>query len=410
MGAKKLIKKSIAYTVVLGLVILVADASQVKALDYEKKEAKALSNGLVQVDIETLIPRTENIKLVSVGDIMMHDIQISGGYDEQSQSYAYDYMFEKVKDYVSDGDLTIGNLELTMAGAENGGYTGYPCFNSPESLGSALKNIGIDVLTTANNHSLDRRYEGVVSTINVLDKLGIKHTGTYKSAEESEEILIQKVKGAKIAFLAYTYGTNGIRPEEGKEYCVNYIDKDKIKKQIQKARVEGADIICVSPHYGQEYIRRPNEDQEDLVNFLVGEGVDIILGGHPHVLQPVEIRKTNYNGKEKEVVILYSQGNFVSAQRTRYREQSAVFDINLIRDCRTGDITVESVSYMPIWVDQTRLGNQYNFRVLPVKKSMAAYEEGSDTLISDNDYVLLKRALSDTREVLSVDDLRIIEK
>lgn len=377
---------------------------------YEAKKPNSLRTSITKVSIEELIPRIENIKIVSVGDIMMHDIQISGGYNQQTQSYKYDYMFDKVKSYVADGDITVGNLELTMAGEENGGYTGYPCFNSPDSLAAALKNIGIDVLTTANNHSLDRRYNGVVNTIKVLDNLGIAHTGTFESQAKSQEILIKDVKDTKIAFLAYTYGTNGINPDKGKEYCVNYIDKDKIKAQIKAARAQGAEIICVSPHYGQEYIRQPNSQQKELVDFLVEQGVDVILGGHPHVLQPVEIRETTYDGKPKQTVVLYSQGNFVSAQRTRYREQSAIFDINLKRNYKTGEVTVEKVDYRPIWVDQTIINGKYNFRVLPAKKSIYEYGQGTDPLLSGNDYTLLKRALSDTREVLQTDDTRIAEE
>lgn len=403
-------KKWVLQIVIMGVLILGAHIISASSLIHEEKRPSGLRASVMKVDIKKLMPRIETIHIVSVGDIMMHDIQIIGGFNEATQTYEYDYMFDKVKSYVAEGDITIGNLELTMAGEENGGYTGYPCFNAPESLGKALKDIGIDVLTTANNHSLDRRYNGVVHTINVLDEVGLQHTGTYVSQKESEKILIQDVKDTKIAFLAYTYGTNGINPDQGKEYCINYIDKDKIKSQIQKARAEGAEIICVSPHYGQEYIRQPNAEEEALVDFLVAQGVDVILGGHPHVLQPIEIRETTYNGKPKEVVILYSQGNFVSAQRTRYREQSAIFDIGLKRNYKSGEVTVESVSYIPTWVDQTILNGKYNFRVLPAKKSVYEYKQGADLLVSDNDYALLKRALSDTREVLSTDDSRITER
>ena len=232
---------------------------------------------------EVMTPQT--IQLTTVGDIMMHEPQISSGYDVKTKNYNYEYMYQEVAPYLKEGDLTIGNLELTLAG-EAKKYTGYPQFNAPDAVADALKAAGFDVLTTANNHSLDRRFEGVKRTIDVLDERGLLHTGTYRTQEESKEILIQEVKGTKIAFLAYTYGTNGIKVDKGKEYSVNYINKDKIVKDIKEARLQEAEVICASVHFGVEYMRTPNQAQKDLVDLLVDNGVDIILGsqiGRAHV-------------------------------------------------------------------------------------------------------------------------------
>ena len=226
--------------------------------------------------------KIDTINLVSVGDIMMHSDQISCGYDRGTGTYQYDFMFEEVKPYLEAGDITIGNLEFTMAGKDKG-YSGYPMFNAPSEIADAIKAAGIDVLSTANNHSLDRRYEGVSHTIDVLDHRGLMHTGTYKTEEEADNILYMTVKDTKFAFLSYTYGTNGIKTDKGKAFCVNYINKDKIKADIEKARSEGGEVICVSMHWGVEYVTKPNKEQENLADFLIENGVDIILGGHPHV-------------------------------------------------------------------------------------------------------------------------------
>lgn len=365
---------------------------------------------LEEMRLREVVPEVQKIHLVSVGDIMMHDIQISSGYNQNTGVYDYCYMFDEVKEYIEAGDLAIGNLELTMAGENNGGYTGYPCFNAPESLGVALKDVGFDVLTTANNHSLDRGFKGVLNTIDVLDGVEIKHTGTFKSKEAYEEILIREVKGVNMAFLSYTYGTNGIKVEKGKEFSINYIDKNKIKQDIVKARNKGANVICVAVHYGAEYIRRPSTSQKELVEFLVDEGVDIVLGGHPHVLQPVEIRENTYEEEVKKTVILYSQGNFISAQRTRYREQSAIFNIILERDIYTGKVSVIEVNYIPIWVDQSTANRKYNFRVLDVHKSLVNYTSKQDELLTRSDYTKLERALRDIREILKTEDQAIYEK
>lgn len=162
----------------------------------------------------------QTIKLVAVGDIMMHKEEIEGGKVPGTNTYNFDYMFKHIKPYIENADLAIGNLETPLAGKERG-YTGYPAFNAPEQLAIALKNTGFDVLTTANNHSLDRHYQGVAHTLKVLDEVGLAHTGTARTKEEQDKVLIQEVKGIKIAFMAYTYGTNGIRPDKDKEYCVN---------------------------------------------------------------------------------------------------------------------------------------------------------------------------------------------
>lgn len=403
---------SIIGVVLLGMSTMVYATEMKKGYLIAAKESQGKIRGQIdQINLkEDIMPKVEEIHIVSVGDIMMHDIQITGGYDTKNKIYDYNYMFEEVKKYIEEADVAIGNLELTMAGSDKGGYTGYPCFNAPDELADALKNIGIDVLSTANNHSLDRRFYGIERTINVLDEKGIAHTGTFKTKDEQNDILIQEVKGTTIAFLSYTYGTNGIGVDKGKEYSVNYINKEQISRDIKKAKEVGAELVCVSMHYGEEYVRTPNKSQKDLVDFLVTEGVDIILGNHPHVLQPVEIRNVEKDGVKKEVAILYSQGNFVSAQRTRHREQGAIFDIVLEKNYSTNKIKMKAITYIPTWVDQSMVNGKYHFRVLPAKKSVHKYEAKQDALISADDYAKLKRALSDTRGILKTEDIRITER
>lgn len=356
---------------------------------------------------EALKPQT--IQLTTVGDIMMHEPQITSGYDAKEKTYDYTYMFKEVAPYLKAADLTIGNLELTLAGKEKK-YTGYPRFNAPDEIADVLKNAGFDVLTTANNHSLDRDFEGLKRTIDVLNKIGLKSVGTYQTKENSETILIEEVKGSKFAFLAYTYGTNGIRVAKGKEYSINYIDKNKIAKDIEKARALKADMICVSIHFGVEYARVPNKAQEEMVTFLVEEGVDLILGSHPHVLQPMEIRSARVNGKDKEVVILYSQGNFISAQRDRYKDASSIFNIILNKAPITGELSIKEVTYIPTWVDYSKVNGKSHFRVLPAKRGVHLYEKGMDPFISKLDYEKLKTTLKDVRTMFHDESGRITEK
>ena len=253
--------------------------------------------------IVVVLEKKEDIKvrMTAIGDIMCHNSQYNDAY--KNGIYDFSYVFEDIRTYIQNSDIAIGNLETTFAGVQKG-YSSYPRFNTPEILAQNLKDLGIDVLSTANNHSLDMGYLGLENTIYYLDKEEILHTGTFKSEEEKNKIVVKEVNGLKIAFLSYTYGTNGIEIPIGKEYCINLIDKELIIYQLESAKKE-ADVICVNMHWGTEYENNPNDIQKELANFLLENGVDIILGSHPHVLQPMEKRKLLLeDGTEKDVFVI----------------------------------------------------------------------------------------------------------
>ena len=196
------------------------------------------------------------------GDIMCHSYQYNEAYDSATGTYDFSHNFTDMKKYFDNADLVIGNLETVFAG-ENVGISDYPCFNSPDSFADAIKDAGFDVLTTANNHSMDKRMAGVLRTLDVLDERGIDHMGTYRSAEERDNILIKDVNGIKIAFLSYTYGTNGIPIPEGKEYAISLIDKDKLAQDMAALRPQ-CDYLVISLHWGTEYLLEPTQEQQEL--------------------------------------------------------------------------------------------------------------------------------------------------
>ena len=216
-----------------------------------------------------------------------------------------------------------GNLETTFAGESNKGFTGYPMFNSPSELGVALKNMGLDILSTANNHSMDRFEKGIVATLDALDEIGISHTGTYRSEEERDTVLVKEVNGIKIAFLSFTYGTNGIPIPSGKEYLVNLIDEDLILEQINLAKEQDVDLICASMHWGAEYAQKQNKEQERLADFLIKNDVQIIIGNHAHVIEPMEMRKVTLDdGTEKEGFVVYALRKlYISTDTSSYKRQ-----------------------------------------------------------------------------------------
>lgn len=340
-----------------------------------------------------------NIKMTVIGDIMCHNSQYKDAYD--GSTYDFSYVFDDIKDYISSADIAVGNLETTFAGKERG-YSNYPRFNSPEQLAYNLKDTGIDVLCTANNHSMDTNYSGVVSTLDFLDDAGISHMGTSRTAEEQNQILVKDVNGIKIAFLAFTYGTNGIPVPSANSYCVNLIDKDLILKQLELAKAQEPDLICVNMHWGLEYQNVQNSDQEDWADFLFENGVDVILGSHPHVLQPMEKRTvTLEDGTTKNCFVIYSLGNFISGQTKKNTRTSIILNINFTKDGETGKTTIGDVSYVPIYMYKSSFGSTKRYKLLDITSSIAEYENGSDTSIGQSTYSTLKSELTRVNEMMA---------
>lgn len=346
-------------------------------------------------------PEPITIHMSAFGDAMCHLTNIKNAYSSTSKDYDFSNVFKNIKPYTENADITVGNLETTFAG-ESRGYTGYPTFNTPEILGQNLKDIGVDVLTTANNHCMDKGYSGLTSTLNFLDKYELSHTGTARSEEEQNSILIKNVNGIKIAFLSYTYGTNGITIPKDKPYSVNLIDKDLIKKHIALAKAENVDVICASMHWGVEYKLKPNSTQEDLANFLFQNGVDIILGSHPHVLEPMEKRTiTLEDGTQKDGFVIFSLGNFVSGQIYANTKSTVILDIQITKKS-DGKISIDSVHYTPLYLYDrgTNAKSRTRYTLMDIEKSISDYENGKDSSISKSLYNTLKDELSTIKKTV----------
>lgn len=347
---------------------------------------------------EKIVKADTTISMSVIGDIMCHNTQYNDAYNSSTGKYDFSYVFENISEYVKDADIAIGNLETTFAGSSRG-YSSYPTFNTPEALAQNLKDIGIDVLSTANNHSLDKGYSGLESTINYLDSVGISHTGTFKSKEEQNDILIKDVSGVKIAFLSYTYGTNGIPVPSGKGYCINLIDKDLISKHLELAKKENPDIICVNMHWGVEYQTKPNREQEQLSDFLFENGVDIILGSHPHVLQPMEKRTvTLEDGTTKDGFVIYSLGNFISGQVKENTKDSIILNLQITKNGETGKISIDKATYTPIYMYKSSTKTKQRYKLLDIEKSIKNYEQGIDSSIGKSTYNVLVSELNKIKQ------------
>lgn len=301
---------------------------------------------------------TTRVSLLFLGDIMQHDSQIEAAYNPATGKYDYTKCFQLLKPYFQSADITIGNLELTLAGRP---FKGYPQFSAPDALAVDLKNVGVDVLVTANNHSVDRRRKGLERTIRILDSLEIRHTGTFRDSLErlNEYPLIMIKNDVKLALLNYTYGTNGIPVT--KPTIVNLIDTTVIRQDLAKAREQNPDAIIVFMHWGDEYQTQPNKSQKQLASFCFDNGATLVIGSHPHVLQPMEWDKNSNQ------LVAYSLGNFVSGQRPRNRDGGAMLQVELskVRSDSLSTTSIAGARYILQWVYKS-VDPKIDFRVLPI--------------------------------------------
>ena len=308
--------------------------------------------------------QSQEVSFLFMGDIMGHGPQIRSAYQNSEKKYNYDKVFEPLEDIISSVDFAVANLEVTLAGPP---YRGYPQFSSPDELAEACKNNGVDVLVTANNHSCDRKNSGVIRTVEVLDSFKILHTGTFKDEKkrDQENLLILSKKGIKVGLLNYTYGTNGI-PFSTPAY-VNMLDSSLIKQDVINARKKKLDKLIVFVHWGYEYRDFPNSYQKKFNTFFNEIGVDVVIGSHPHVLQPMIYKIEN----NKEFLTVFSLGNFVSNQRESRKDGGAMFRLSFEK--KGGKVYISRKEYVLTWVHKFMDDGKYQYQILPCAK--AKYNE-----------------------------------
>lgn len=335
-----------------------------------------------------------DVSISVVGDIMCHSVQYN--YARVSpDSFNFQPVFLRIKKYLDQSDFLFGNLETVTAG-QKAGYSGYPFFNTPDDFISSLNYAGFDLLSTANNHALDRGEAGVRRTIEQLKLNHIGYNGTFLSEKDRDSIRIFDIKGIRTAFLAYTYGTNGNPVPKGREYLINLIDTLQIRNNINAARREGAEIVVVHFHFGDEYQRYPNSYQKEIVDRTIKYGADIIIGGHSHVLQPIRYFKTANAGIDSGFVI-YSMGNFISNQRWRYSDGGTIITFTLTKEPLTDSIRLSKVEYLPIWVFKGNTGRKSEYTIIP---SEAAFSDSLYPFLSLDDRKLAAQSFHDTQEIL----------
>ncbi|TAE27271.1 MAG: CapA family protein [Candidatus Kapaibacterium sp.] len=332
-----------------------------------------------------LLHAQQRIRVAVAGDFMCHDTQIAAALQEASkgkETYDFTSCYDHISPLIQKADFAFGNLETVLAGKRER-YTGYPMFNSPDAYAVALKNAGFDALTTANNHSYDRRYVGIQRTLKVLDSLGIPHTGTTESKQERSKPLVVNVAGIRLGIIAFTYNLNDGPPPQQYRTTVNIIDTALIRADIAFLRSlpaqERPDIILASVHWGSEYELQPRADQRAFADWLVRAGANALLGAHPHVVQTVE--KQDFvqvlDGKLDTIAypVVYSMGNFISAQRTKPRDAGSLVWLDIAKDSVSGRAKIIGQGFTPtyVWRPRTSTG-KLGYKVLSVPQALKELE------------------------------------
>ncbi len=345
---------------------------------------------------------TKEISLLFLGDIMQHDLQIQSAYVPETGKYDFSSQFKHVKPIFDSTDIVVGNLEVTLAGAP---YKGYPRFSSPDDLARDIKKAGIDYLVTANNHMYDRGKKGFERTMNMLDSIGLKRTGCFIDEDDKKKnhpMIIEK-NDFKIAIFNYTYGLNGNILE--KPSIINSINKEEIRKDLINASISDYDAIIVSFHWGIEYKHHPNSEQIALADLCFENGADIVIGSHPHVIQRMEHKKYNTkSGIEKDVLVAYSLGNFVSNYGTwRYCDGGTMVKFTLSKT-EEGKLSIIEPEYHLIWVYREPKGSKLmNYFVLPI----ADHENSKELKESDKNQ--MKTFIEDSRKLYNAENIGVPE-
>lgn len=294
-------------------------------------------------DVDT----ADRVTLAMVGDILLHEkVAKSGAYPDGS--YNYDHIFENLKDEISKADIALVNQEVILGGRELG-LSGYPNFNGAFEVGDSLVKAGFDVILHATNHTLDKGKQGVLNCLGFWEsnypEIGV--VGINGSLEEHDSVYVVEKSGIKIAFLNYTYGTNGMSIPADMPYIVNLLDESALREDVARAE-EIADFTVILPHWGTEYIHYPDNSQKYWTELMFSLGVDLVIGTHPHVVQPVEMIEDD----EHSMLVYYSIGNFVNAtaqsgKGIADRMLGAMADVTLERN-ENGEVYIAEWSAIPV--------------------------------------------------------------
>lgn len=378
----------------------------------ENEENIYLNNGIDETaeNSDLVNEEVQYVDIISLGNLIIHQSQIDGA--KQENSYDFSPSFQYIKKMILDSDISMGILEGALAGCEP---SGYPFFNSPDEVVDALKDTGIDIINYANNHIYDYEDVGLQRTIDVTKEKGLDVLGV-KSTEEEKNYLVKEVNGIKIGFLAYVFETSMINGHktinsnilstysENLINTFNYNDLEsfykKIENEISAMKSEGVEFIITSMHWGEEYNTYIEASQNEIAKRLNKLGVDIILGGHPHVIQPYEIMR---NESGHSTFVIYSQGNSLSNQSEQeigVAESEDGIMIKFTLEKKDGNVSLKEYKIIPTWVyKEEKVNGTYYHKIIPVEEALADPKKYG---ISSDVYERVETSLNRTKGILGI--------
>ncbi len=344
-------------------VVLVIDVIALAVMFFGKNDGLGISsNAKPGADPETTTSQQElfsRVSFVAVGDNLIHDTIYNQAAARTSNGYDFSYDYEKVASLIESPDVAILNQETIISTEHN--VSSYPQFNSPVEVGEEMLDIGFDVFNIATNHSVDCGEKGLISAINFWKEKKAITTGAYLNSDDFANIPMNEVNGVKIAYLGFTESTNGLSlPSDTEVILMRAADENVLQQRIMKAR-ETADIVIVNAHWGNEYTHEPTDAQKTLAEKLASWGADVIIGTHPHVIQPVEYI---VNNDGRKTLVAYSLGNFISAQNRGPRMLGGMLNFEVVKNNASGEITLENVKFSGV---VTHYGYNFsNVRIYPL--------------------------------------------
>lgn len=414
-------KKNKILKIVSSIVFLTAVVVLANTYSKRNEENIYLNNGIDETGrVENSVDEKEQeaieneeikyIDIVSLGNLIIHQSQINGAKNENG--YDFSPSFQYIKEMVSEADISLGILEGALAGGEP---TGYPIFNSPDEVIDSLRDTGIDVVNYANNHIYDYDDEGLQRTIEITKEKGLDVLG-IKSTEEEKSYLVKEVDGVKIGFASYVFETetiNGYKTINSNPVSINsenlintfnYNDLEsfynRIASEISAMKAEGVEFIIASMHWGEEYNTYTEATQNEIAKKLNELGVDIILGGHPHVIQPYEII---CNESGHSTFVIYSQGNSLSNQSEQeigVAESEDGIMIKFTLEKKDGNVSLKEYKIIPTWVYKEEKGDgTYYHKIIPVEEALANPEGYG---INSDVYARLENSLNRTKSILGI--------
>lgn len=364
-------------------------AEQKAEIERQSQEIFSQINESIAQTNQNISESDSIIKMSAVGDILCSQTMLDDAYDDQTKTYDFSHMFRNVSGFINNADIVMGTMETGIT------EVGYNDKNAPLEFAKAVKNSGVNLVTISHNHSLDNGVNGLKETRDNLESIGFDVVGD--KLEEAQAVLIKEVKNTKIAFLTYTcFLDNEAQRTKEEKNCVNMYSEEQAKQDIEFAKENGAEYICVLIHWGDAISETVTDEQKEIADFLVDNGVDLILGSHPSVVQPMEVRK---NADGENVFIAYSIGTYISTLSPEEARTELVLNIELRKSGKDGKVYLNKVDYTPIYVLDNGVEAQNRIELIDMKSYATSYT-GENDKITRSTYDNLVRGLDRLNEIL----------